>query len=341
VLVEATVGDRRLVRTVQRQGLALGVHVTEVAEAGVVGRAFLPAGGGAPGPAAVVVGGSEGGVDSMSPLAAALASRGVPALVVGLFGAPGLPEALDEVPLEPLAAGAAWLASHTSLDPARLAAVGLSRGAEAVLAAAARLDGFSPSVVVGLSPGSTVWEALDAEGMGTGRSSWTVGGTALPFASVDDVAITRDLLHQAPRRALHRDLPQLMHLRAAYVGGLATAAAQAAAIPSEQIAGRLVLHAGGDDALWPADQMARALLDRRTDRTDDELTVHPGAGHLLRWPVVPTRPDQLGGLVFGGDPAGQAAAHVALARSVLSAVGGRPLGAGHEDVPAGAGAGAR
>jgi hypothetical protein len=335
VLVEAAVGSRRLTRTVQRSGLGVGVRLQEIDEPadGLVARAFLPgASADASGPAgtvAVIVGGSEGGLDSMSPMAAALASRGIPSIVVALFGAPGLPDALVEVPLEPIRAGADWLTAHAGGGSADLAIVGLSRGAEAVLSAAAGIDALQPSVVVGLSPGSVVWEALDADGMGTGRSSWTVAGQPLPFAPIDDVAITRDLLHQAPRRAVHRDLPQLMHLRAAYEGGLRGAAATDAAVPSERIAGRLVLHAGGADALWPSDVMAAALVERRRAAgiDGDTVVVHPGAGHLLRWPLVPTSPDRLGGLLFGGDPADQAAAHAAMAASVLSVLGGRPLGA--------------
>jgi hypothetical protein len=174
-----------------------------------------------------------------------------------------------------------------------------------------------------------VWEALSSDGTGTGRSSWTVGGAGLPFASVDDVAITRELFHEAPRRGLHPHLPQVMHLRAAYEGGLAAAAA-ASTIPVERVSARLVLHAGTADALWPSDAMATAMVERRRGAgvEGDRVVLHEGAGHLLRWPVVPTSPDRLGGLVFGGTPDAQAAAHEGLARSVLAALGGRELGAG-------------
>src|SRR5690606_37334143 len=112
----------------------------------------------------VLVGGSEGGVDSMSAMAAGLASHGVGALVVGLFGAPGLPDQLREVPLEPIAEGSAWLAARPEVDGDRVALLGLSRGSEAVLAAASLIDGLTPGLVVGLSPGSTVWEALTDDG---------------------------------------------------------------------------------------------------------------------------------------------------------------------------------
>lgn len=331
VRIEASVAGHVLARTVHRSGLADGVRVHEVhePERGLVARGFVPdADVTAPGASSVViVGGSEGGLDSMSPMAAALASRGVPAVVVALFGAPGLPGDLCEIPLEPVLAGAQWLRTATGRADLPLVLVGLSRGAEAVLSAAAHVDGLDPAVVVGLSPGSVVWEALDHEGVGAGRSSWSVGGLPLPFTRIDDVAITRDLLRQAPRRAVHRHVPQLMHLRAAYEGGLARPRAELAAIPVERIRGGLVLHAGGSDALWPSDAMAAAILRRRRHAgiDGDVLAVHPGAGHLLRWPLVPTRPDRLGGLLFGGDPVAQAEAHAEVAESLLALVGGRPI----------------
>lgn len=323
--VEVEVGGRTLARTVVRQGLAAGVEVLEVAEDGLTGRAFLPARSGAPGPAVVLVGGSEGGVDSMSSMGGLLASHGIAALVVGLFGAPGLPPDLVEVPLEPVEAGWSWLGARPAVDSDRVAVLGLSRGAEAVLAAVAASERLRPSLVVGLSPGSVVWEALDAEGTGTGRSSWTVAGAPLPWVAIDDVAVTRDLLAQSARRMVHRHLPQRMHLRAAYEGGLASPEAAAARVPVERIQAPVVLHAGGADALWPSDLMGREILDRRRAAgtgADDHLVVHPGAGHLLRFPLLPVRPFELDGMAFGGSAAEQAAAQAALAADLVERLGG-------------------
>lgn len=313
-----------VVRTFTRRGLVAGAKVEEVSGHGVVGRLFLPAGTAAG--AAVLVGGSEGGVDSMSADAAFLANHGVAALVVGLFGAPGLPDSLVEVPLEPIGAGAALVAERAGVDPSAVVLVGISRGSEAVLSAASHLVGLSPGAVVALSPGAVVWEALADDGSPTGRSSWTVTGAPLPFVGVDDVAVDRDLLRSARRSVLHRHAPHLMHLRAAYEGGLAGPAAAAATIPVERITGRIHLVAGGADALWPSDAMAKLVVERRKahGRTDDDVAVLPGAGHLLRTPLVPVRPFNSGGIVFGGEPAAQAAAQRAVGDALLHAAGAQP-----------------
>jgi hypothetical protein len=73
------------------------------------------------------------------------------------------------------------------------------------------------------------------------------------------------------------------------------------------VAPPLLLVAGEDDAVWPGGPMAEELADRRW-RPDDELVVHPGAGHLTRLGTVPTDALWTGGIALGGERAGQAAA---------------------------------
>ncbi|MCD9623609.1 acyl-CoA thioester hydrolase/BAAT C-terminal domain-containing protein [Rhabdothermincola salaria] len=323
-LVTATVDGRVGRAELVRHGIAPGVTVAEVREGGVVGRLFLPAGPAATG--VVLVGGSEGGIDSMSANASSLASQGVAALVVGLFGAEGLPTSLDLVPLEPIAAGVSLLAERAAVDPSAISLLGISRGAEAVLAAAAELPGLRCASVVALSPGSTVWESMTDDGSPTGRSSWTVGGSALPFAPIDSVAVDRDLWRTAVARIHDRHAPRFMHLRAAYEGGLAGAEAEAAAIGVERIDAPLHLFAGAGDALWPSVAMGRRIVDRRQEHGHgtDELTVFDGAGHLLRMPLIPVRPFTTGPIDLGGEPAGHAAAQAALGRMLPQILSPRP-----------------
>jgi hypothetical protein len=315
--VEVRTGERRSTTAFVRHGLARGVEVADVREPGVVGRLFLPS---EPASAGVVlVGGSEGGIDSMSASAGLLASCGIAAMVVGIFGAEGLPSAIDVAPLEPIGAGAAALAARSGLAPEAVALLGISRGSEAVLSAAAHLPGLRCSAVIGLSPGSVVWESMAEDGSPTGRSSWTVGGEQLPFVGVDSVAVDRDLYRTALHHLRDRHSPRLMHLRAAYEGGLESPDADAAAIPVEQIDAPLHLFVGEADALWPSGPMARRIVERRAvhRRTDDRTVTFPGAGHLLRLPVIPVSPFTTGGIDLGGEPAGHAAAQAALGRALL------------------------
>jgi uncharacterized protein len=58
-----------------------------------------------------------------------------------------------------------------------------------------------------------------------------------------------------------------------------------AAIPVEHSKAELILVAGGDDAIWPADQFAAALAARRAKSNQPaRLVIHPQAGHRVIFP---------------------------------------------------------
>ncbi|WP_441249021.1 hypothetical protein [Kitasatospora sp. McL0602] len=91
--------------------------------------------------------------------AALLASHGYPALALGNFALPGLPATLHDIPLEHFASAARLLAAQPGTDPARVVAMGYSRGSKAALLLGedypALIHGavvYSPSAQV--SPGS-------------------------------------------------------------------------------------------------------------------------------------------------------------------------------------------
>lgn len=99
--------------------------------------------------------------------------------------------------------------------------------------------------------------------------------------------------------------------RKLFLAGLRNAEAiEQAAIPVERVNGPMLLISGGDDHVWPAEEMAKAIIARmRKHRVDHEVEhLHYGsAGHLLRYPHLPTtvrssRHEHLRGarLSFGG-----------------------------------------
>lgn len=68
-------------------------------------------------------------------------------------------------------------------------------------------------------------------------------------------------------------------------------AVRGAAIPVEHIAGPMLLISGGDDHVWPAKQMAEAIVARLKEHKFVDTVEHlhyPHAGHLLRYPYLPT-----------------------------------------------------
>ena len=134
VALSLAVGAQRVARTRLARRITPGsVNVRALTRRrdGVVGFLFSPPGR-ARRPAALVFGGSEGG-NGMIDVAGLLAAHGYPALALAYFGERGLPARLENIPLEYFARAARLLRRQPGVDPARVVAVGASRGGEAAL----------------------------------------------------------------------------------------------------------------------------------------------------------------------------------------------------------------
>ena len=135
---------------------AVSVRRIPVHAEGIVGVVFEPAGGSDQ--FAVMLGGSYGGVPEAP--ARRLAQQGVCAFALGYFGAPGLPAALIEIPIEALQRGIDWFSDgYAGGRPVGL--MGFSKGAELALVLGARL-GSSVRRVVAVAPSNVVWFGLKA-----------------------------------------------------------------------------------------------------------------------------------------------------------------------------------
>lgn len=211
-------------------------------------------------PAVLLLGGSNGGIASV-PLAQAFAARGVPALAVAYFAAPGLPKHLANVPLEYFVGALNWLRRQPGVDPDRLWVAGGSYGSEAALLVGAQ----HPDLVHGvlsLSGGSTVTCSvspgvrIDA----CTQPPFTRDGKPVPF--------TRQFNNPMPT-----DNP-------------------AAIIPVEKINGPVLAVCGGADVEWDACRLSQAVLDRRRQHgtgQDDMLLSYPDAGHYVNF-LIANRP---------------------------------------------------
>ena len=68
-------------------------------------------------------------------------------------------------------------------------------------------------------------------------------------------------------------------------------AVERAAIQVERIRGPVLLISGGDDHVWPATQMSRMIVERLRRHNFRYAVDHlnfPRAGHMLRYPHLPT-----------------------------------------------------
>ncbi len=121
-------------RTVTRQWISAGVthRALELGADRVAGELDLPPAGAPRRPGVLLIGGSEGGISGRYD-AALLASHGYPALAVGYFGLPGLPDTLTDIPLEYFVSAARLLAAQPQAQPDAVVVSGYSRGSEAAL----------------------------------------------------------------------------------------------------------------------------------------------------------------------------------------------------------------
>lgn len=277
---------------------------------GHVGRLFLPPGRGLH-PVVVILSGTGGGFDLDK--AAALSRHGFATLALAYFGIPPLPTWLHRIPLDYFEAALAWLAAQPEVDIQRMGVLGVSRGAELALLLGTKFSQIR--AIVAYAPSSVGW-AAGGRDKTTGEiiPSWTWRGEPVPFAPLP---LRGFMLRSAIPVAIARRPVMFRNLFRAGLGNLEAIAR--ATIPVEKIHGPIMLISGGDDHLWPAAQMCKSILARLTDHHFPhavEYLNYPRAGHMLRYPHLPTTSRQsrnrhLGNarFSFGGTPAADAEAN--------------------------------
>ncbi|HUJ33776.1 MAG TPA: acyl-CoA thioesterase/bile acid-CoA:amino acid N-acyltransferase family protein [Solirubrobacteraceae bacterium] len=275
-------------------------HAEQLAKTGFVGRYFTPSGS-ARHPAVIVWGGSEGGLGASPSYAALLASHGIPALALAYFDEPGLPCALDDIPLEYFVKAIEWLRAQPQVDPRRVWILSASRGSEADLLVAAHWPALAHGVVA-VAPSSVVWGANPGQCQARDLTAWTLHGQPLASATAESGA--------------SRNPDGSFSERAAFVSGLTGPDAAAARIPIERSRGPVMLISGGADQLWPSTIFAdRIMTALHADPARHVHLNYPLAGHLVFGiPSVPEPVEQRGARGFlldlGGTASGDDAAHV-------------------------------
>jgi dienelactone hydrolase len=307
-------GGGQVQRTVSRRPAASRIGVESVDVDGLPGLLALPAGTApAPGwPGVVCFGGSEGGFESQSAHAALLASHGYAALAACWLPGGEASSGIVSIPLERFLAPLEFLGGHPQVDATRVAALAVSRGAEGVLAASSRLSALAYCGLALVSPSSVTWQATGGEGAIPDKPSWTIAGDTVPWVPMPTGAVMPQLIRNAwtigRDTANHR--PTLLKLRPAYEAGLRQRSESEvdARIAVERVNSPLLLLTGGEDALWPSEQMAQEMLSRRAEASGDQHFCYPGAGHLIRFGNFPTDAQWTGGIALGGSREGQAEA---------------------------------
>lgn len=262
--------------TVRRRFTAPSVLMSSVNDGGTAGILCRPAGPG-PFPAVLCIGGAIGGPVWADRTAALLAAHGYIALSVAYFGVGALPRELVEVPLEYLSGAYSWLRSRADVDADRVAIIGKSKGSEAALLLASRLERIAG--VIAYMPSSVVYQGIQVEGViTTARSSWTYRGAPLPFVPC----------YAEGGRFAADTFSRLAELHMANLDNDWIVAR--AGIEVERIAGDILLFSAESDRVWPSTWHANRII-RRLEEHDWGGTVHhiayAGAGHGITLPYLP------------------------------------------------------
>lgn len=213
-------------------------------------------GSGKPRKAVIMLGGSEGGKfwSRIKQLLNPLIAEGYCVLSLAYYKEPGLPQSLEEIPLEYFGKAFAWLAEQPEVIPGQYALIGGSKGAEAALLIASKFP--QVKTVVGISPSHVVWQGIPKNRFEFGKigvSSWSYQGRGLPFVSTT---------------LSSRDFWALLTLRLRKIGETAllnTSQVEGAIIPVEKTQGAILLISGERDQMWPSTYMAEQVIGRLDD----------------------------------------------------------------------------
>lgn len=284
-----------------------GIERFEVRPDGLVGTLFRPTFDG-PLPTVIVLNGSGGGINEAR--AALYASRGIQALALGYFRAPGLSDHISRTPLEYFERALRYVTTELHPMGGRALVSGQSRGGELSLLLAATY----PDLVLGIAPfvpGAFAFGAQGAADPAEGWSgpTWTLSGEPLEHLWHDNTGVNWQPWNDEPPPTRHRDV---------YVDGLHDRAlARASRIPIERFGGPVACISGLDDRAWPSSMASRIVLDtlKRHGHSAERLHLdYEEAGHGIALPHLPStdieRVHPVSGVHYsnGGTPRGNAVA---------------------------------
>lgn len=264
-------------QTLIRQKCSPQVKRIPIKKEGMVGMLFLPSAQ-YPVPAIIALSGSTGGLCENR--AQLLASRGFAVLALGYFGMEGLPESLENIPLEYFKNAIDWLKSRSEIHGDRIGLYGFSRGAELALTIGSIFPDSVQAIAAAL-PSSVIYSGL-CDHL---EPAWTYQGVA--------VSPSAPVLAAPENGRQGYDESHPISLADNFLRGMRNEpeAFQAAAIHVERIKCPLLVISGGDDRMWPsalfAQQIEERLLAYRSGVSFTHLH-YPKAGHQIGVPYLPS-----------------------------------------------------
>jgi len=170
--------------------------------------------------AIILLGGSEGG-KSWSRIkrpVELLVQRGYTVLSLAYFKSTGLPDSLEEIPIEYFEKAFDWLSKQDSIIRDEYAILGGSKGAEIALWLGSKYSQLK--AVIALSPSSVIWQGIPINryDLGKGKmSSWSYQGESLPFLPYPTPIKKSDLLFLRLKKIHEAALQNINHPKDAIV----------------------------------------------------------------------------------------------------------------------------
>lgn len=279
-------------KSVVRWLVAPGVTRTEITSDGLVATLFLPEST-MKNSGIIIVGGSDGGIDWARRMGGLLASHGYAAFALAYFGMDGLPQQLEEIPLEYFERAAQKFKEQFLVDRSKLAVMGISKGAELALLMGANFSDIN--TVIAIVPSNVAWQSVYPPDWPQ-SSSWSRDGKPLsfvPYGPMETIQRTGSLLEL-------------------YRTGLKNKTAVAnSTIQVEQTQGPILLISGKDDHMWPSSTMSEAVMSRLKKAKyafHYEHLAYDGAGHAIAGPGYEPVTQYAANNWVGGSRAGNARA---------------------------------
>lgn len=203
-----------------------------------------------------------------------LASNGHAALSLKYFGDEGLPEKMEEIPLEYFERAIDWLRTQPEVDSEKILVMGSGRDGELALLLAATY----PEKIHGAiawCPGSVHWSnTVFPWNSDEIKPTWTKNGLPVPFIRMEKIkGGDSETLDGMPY----------------WNSGLDDKAqVDSATIKVERISGPILLITPEDDQLWPSLRMSEMITQRLIQHNfqyDFKNLRYENAGHRLRLPL--------------------------------------------------------
>ena len=227
-----------------------------------------------------------GGEKSLFPgikIAERFADFGITGLAVSLFGAEGLPNAPDRIPIEVFSPAIKYLREVKGMKS--ISIYGMSMGTIFAALAAKHIGGIDNLILC--SPAHVSFEGCQADKQHmTGHSVATYNEKEIPFVK-QDFSSGKMLKYVYDEKANRKVTKMWVAYRNAYENKQLESAAD---LHLEKTGARILLIAGEGDEAWPSDYSARYMKNRLDEckyEKDYKLLLYPYASHLIG--VMPNR----------------------------------------------------